>query len=151
MMLSHLPLAFVYLGTTWVTEHHNPLYTLPLPVDYGNESDEGSTRNIVVGAIVGGMTLIALTYLIVFVYLRRHGKTFDDLLRRRRDIVDNPLYRDYNRSNNRASDPTHPSFQQPDSSSYDTYAAEENRIPRIPEPAHMKNNQRPQGFSSPSV
>ncbi|KAL5634646.1 hypothetical protein ACGC1H_002627 [Rhizoctonia solani] len=79
-MLSHLTLTFFCLDTVWATEMYNLQDILSPPDDKNNGE---STRNVIIGAIIGGMSLIALAYLVIFLYLRRHGRTFDDILLQR--------------------------------------------------------------------
>ncbi|CAE6503698.1 unnamed protein product, partial [Rhizoctonia solani] len=116
----------------------SPGYTLAAPDDAG----DAKTRNIVIGAMIGGMSLIALTYLIVFLYLRKHGRTFDDiLLQRRRGVTRGSHHRQHDHPGHRSNDPAYPLYQR--SGSYNPNAPTGNQIPRTPEPTNVESNWRP--------
>ncbi|KAG8730212.1 hypothetical protein FRC11_007258, partial [Ceratobasidium sp. 423] len=92
------------------TDSSTSLEYTPAPDDAG----DAETRNIIIGAIIGAMSLIALTYLVVYLYLRKHGRTFDDiLLQRRGGITGVSHHRQPNHPGHRPNDASYPLYQLP--------------------------------------
>ncbi|KAH7341399.1 hypothetical protein B0J17DRAFT_258940 [Rhizoctonia solani] len=98
---------------------------------------------------LGVFSLIIISYIVLFFYLRKHGKSFADfLLRRRRGIIEVSHHHHYNQAESGLDGAPQPSFQQKGPYSPNTFNQSQGL--RMPEPVHYPSNQRPQDPNPPA-
>ncbi|KAF8753517.1 hypothetical protein RHS01_06922 [Rhizoctonia solani] len=98
-----------------------------------------STVKTIIGVMIGIFGLIIIFYVFMFIYLRRHGRSFVDFLFLRRGrVIEISHHHYYNQAEGGLDRSAQPPFQQ--AGSYNPYAFDKNQELRMPEPAHTSSN-----------